>query len=147
MTLVERILFEAYWPDEFIADDVRKLLDKTDEREENYELFGYPANSLGTPAQVRRMQQESVHALLDGADYFLFEMMRFSKDDISVGSAFSKANGIYRFRIKNRYVYLQAGKLRQLLLDHKERKQVVKGDRLLIRLPKQVLLDHADKLD
>ena len=148
MTLVERILWEAHWPDEHVEDDVRKLLDKTDDREMHYDLYGYPSDYLGTRSQLKRMQRESViHSLVDGKEYFLFELMCFGKNDVTIGSAFEKRNGICRFNIRNRFVYLRTAKLKQLLLDHNEREQVVSGNKLLIRLPKQVLLDHADKLD
>ena len=148
MTLVERIMFEAHWPDEYVADDVRKLLDKTDDREMHYDLYGYPSDYLGTRSQLKRMQRESVmHSVVNGKEYFLFELMCFGKNDVSIGKAFERRNGIYRFKIGGRYVYLKTGKLKQLLLDHEEREQVVSGNKLLIKLPKQVLLDHADKLD
>lgn len=139
--------------DEYIDDEIRKLIDRLinnpEEEAENIHLYGYPADYLSVPNDHKRTVKEAYNALGANKDYFGFVFCSLDNDEFRLGSILESDDPYHKIKLRGKTYFIKTGKIKRLLLDYpNDNMMKITGNKeeFIVKLPVRLLLESATLL-
>ena len=127
--------------EEIIAHFIDQLLDKTEDRKLDVELYGYPSNVLDSPQPKKTvMEGNQPNELID------VEIMRTVNGEVILGKAFRSYAPMLSLDFGMKKVWIKTKRLRSLIHSHKGQGEIIPvfgGEKFVIRLSRGLLLDNC----